>query len=389
MSRVLAVLAPGQGAQRKGFLAPWLDEPGIRAIIEQLADAAETNLVAAGTIMSDSDIADTAIAQPLLVAANLASAGALGSLPAATMYAGHSVGEFAAATLAGILDPATAMRLIAVRGRAMAAASRRQPSGMAAVLGGAEADVLTAIDRAGCVAANYNGAGQIVAAGTAAALDRLGAEPPVGARVRRLPVAGAFHTDLMRSAQITLAEEAEWVSPADSTSGVLSNQDGTLVTDGEAMLARLIAQVCQPVRWDACTNTLATLGVTAVIELAPGGTLTGMLRRSLPGLPAVALRSPDDLPAARELIAEHAEEIIGSAPSWRLLIAPEGGTVRIPETRTNPMLAVGDVVVHVATRSGQLAVAAAEPGRLIELLVHDGDPVSCGQPLARVGTDQS
>lgn len=388
---MLAVLAPGQGAQKQGFLQPWLDEPGFRDLLKQWGNAAETDLVAAGTILSDTDIADTAIAQPLIVAASLATAATLAPLPAATIFAGHSVGEFAASALAGMFSTDTAMRLIAVRGTAMAAASKDPKSGMVAVLGGEESVVLDAIERAGCIPANHNGAGQIVAAGTTAALDRLLAEPPAGARVRPLAVAGAFHTDLMATARVALAEESEWVNPTDSAFGVLSNRDGTLVTSGEQMLTRLIAQVCLPVRWDACTRTLAAMGVTAAIELAPAGTLTGLLRRSLPDVETVALRTPEDLPAARRLIAEHSAgpdgEIDPHVPAWRLLVAPAGGTVRIPAARDTDRLAAGEVVAHVATRTEELAVATVEAGRIIELLVHDGDPVSVGQPLVRVGSD--
>jgi [acyl-carrier-protein] S-malonyltransferase len=345
--------------------------------------------------MSDIDITDTSVAQPLIVAASLASAAALGPLPANTVFAGHSVGEFAACALAGLLHPDTAMRLIAVRGRAMAAASVTPASGMAAVLGGDEPAVLAGIERSGCVAANYNGAGQIVAAGSTTAVERLIADPPDGSRVRPLAVAGAFHTELMAPARVALAEEAEWVTATDSPTGVLSNRDGTLVTSGEEMLTRLISQVCQPVRWDACTRTLESMGVTAVIELAPAGTLTAMLKRALPGVRSVALRSPDDLEAAQHLIAEHGiagehgDELTGAVPGWRLLVAPAGGTVRIPQARHTTALAAGDVVAHVATRTEDLAVTVKEPGRLIELLVHDGDPVSSGQPVARISRERS
>lgn len=387
---MLAVLAPGQGAQKQGFLQPWLDEPGFRELLKQLGNAAETDLVEAGTILSDTDIARTEIAQPLIVAASLATAAALAPLPAATVFAGHSVGEFAASALAGMLSPDTAMRLIAARGKAMATASEDPKSGMVAVLGGDETVVLAAIEAAGCVPANHNGAGQIVAAGPAEALEKLLAAPPDGARVRPLAVAGAFHTDLMAPARVALAEEAEWVTPADSPFGVLSNRDGTLVTSGEDMVTRLISQVCQPVRWDACTRTLASMGVTAAIELAPAGTLTGLLRRSLPDVETVALKTPEDLPAARRLVAEHSIGDLGGAadtPNWRLLVAPAGGTVRIPDARDSDRLAAGDIVAHVATRTEEVAVTTAEPVRILELLVHDGDPVSPGQPLVRVGAD--
>lgn len=356
---MLAVLAPGQGAQREGFLAEWLTLPGFAERLGTLAEAAGVDLLAAGTIMSDEAISDTAVAQPLIVGAGLATLPELDAEPSC-LYAGHSVGEFTAAAAAGVIEPDVAIRLIAVRGSAMAKASKEQPSGMAALLGGEEAEVLGAISSAGCVAANFNGSRQIVAAGLREALDRLASAPPAGARVRPLAVAGAFHTDLMSSAREALAVAAAGVAPADCTGGVLSNRDGRLLTDGAEVLARLVDQVCLPVRWDACMRTLVALGVTAVIELPPAGTLSALIRRALPSVDVVTLRTPDDLAPARELVALHSTQPTGSTEGWRLLVAPEKGTVRLDD---------------VVSEAG---------GGLIELLVADGDPVSAGQPLARV-----
>lgn len=356
---MLVVLAPGQGAQRHGFLADWLELPGFRSRLDSLASGAEVDLASAGTELSDEAIADTTIAQPLIVGAGIAAAAELGVDPASCVLAGHSVGEFAAAAIAGMLDESAAMRLIGVRGRAMAQAAAAAPTGMAAVLGGDAAAVLAAIEAAGCVAANFNGAGQVVAAGRLEALERLSGTTPAGARMRPLAVAGAFHTDFMAPARDALAIAAADVAAHDGAGAVLSNRDGTLQTDGAQVLSRLVDQVCLPVRWDACMATMAALGVTAVIELPPAGTLTALVRRALPGLDAVALRSPDDLDAARELLAQHTTQP-SAAPGWRLLVAPEKGTVRLCD------------VVEQAGSS------------LIELLVADGDPVSAGQPLARV-----
>jgi [acyl-carrier-protein] S-malonyltransferase len=185
----------------------------------------------------------------------------------------------------------------------MAAASADPESGMAAVLGGDESEVIDAIARAGCVAANHNGAGQIVAAGTREAIATLAAAAPAGARVRPLPVAGAFHSPLMAPARAAVAEAAATVSPAEPTAAVLSNHDGARVTSGSELLAQLVDQTCRPVRWDRCMATLVTMGVTAVIELPPAGTLTAMIRRAAPDITTLALRSPDDVPAAHELIA--------------------------------------------------------------------------------------
>ncbi|HVW79497.1 MAG TPA: ACP S-malonyltransferase [Mycobacteriales bacterium] len=301
---MLAVLAPGQGAQRPGFLQEWLAVPAFAASLRTLARDADVDLVSAGTELPEERITDTAVAQPLIVGAGLAAFGCLDLDPATFVVAGHSVGEFTAAAAAGMITAADAMRLIRVRGAAMAQASSALPSGMAAVLGGEEHEVLAAIAAAGCDAANFNGAGQIVAAGPAEAVARLLAAPPAGSRVRPLPVAGAFHTRLMAQARDALAAAAARTEAAAAVGrGALSNLDGALLTSGRQVIDRLVEQVCLPVRWDACLATMSELGVTAVIELPPAGTLTALVRRALPGVETLALRTPEDLLAARELAA--------------------------------------------------------------------------------------
>ena len=222
--------------------------------------------------------------------------------------AGHSVGELAAGVLAGVLGADDAMRLVSVRGAAMAAASAIEPTGMTAVLGGDEEDVLAAIARHGLTPANVNGAGQIVAAGTLADLEAFAADPPAGARLRPLQVAGAFHTRYMAPAVAALREAAADVSVTDPAITLLSDADGAAVTTGKEWLERIVAQVAAPVRWDLCMKTMADLGVTALIELPPAGTLTGLARRGLPGVAQLALKTPDQLDAARDLIEEHLSE---------------------------------------------------------------------------------
>jgi len=310
---VLAILAPGQGAQREGFLSPWLELDGAAAHLRELSDAAGIDLVAAGTTMSDQQITDTAIAQPLIVAASLLTSRLLPSRPNSAVYAGHSVGEFATAALAGVLTDVEAMRLVATRGAAMAKASAAPRGGMTALLGGEADDVTAAIAAAGAQPANYNAKGQIVAAGTIEALDRLAVDPPAGARLRPLAVAGAFHTDLMAPARSAIADAAAGLDPADPHSAVLTNSDGSVVGSGAELLERLVTQVCLPVRWDLCMRTLGDLGVTAAIEVAPAGTLTALLKRDLPGVTTLALRSPADLDAARALIDEHGTELVDVA----------------------------------------------------------------------------
>jgi [acyl-carrier-protein] S-malonyltransferase len=386
---MLIITAPGQGAQTPGFLAPWLELPGVTERLGAASELTGCDLIAYGTTASADEIKDTAVAQPLLVAAAIVAAAALsdgepGAIPA-DATAGHSVGELGAGVLAGVLAESDAMRLVGVRGRAMAQASAAEPTGMTAVLGGDTETVLAAIARAGLTPANVNAAGQIVAAGTLDELAAFAAEPPPGARLRPLQVAGAFHTPFMAPAVAALRDAAAGTQVSDPAITLLSNADGAAVTTGKEWLERIIAQVAAPVRWDLCLATMADLGVTGFIELPPAGTLTGLAKRALPGVAQLALKTPDQLAAARDLINEHLSgpdaHGHGHLPEWRLVVAPTSGTFRSPAgtggARTTDL---GTVLA----RGGEKPVAAAWPAEIIEWLVEDGDPVSEGQPLVRI-----
>jgi [acyl-carrier-protein] S-malonyltransferase len=303
---VLVLVAPGQGAQTPGFLTPWLELPGATDRIAAWSDAIGLDLAHYGTKADADEIRDTAVAQPLLVAAGLLSAAALGDM-APGVVAGHSVGEFTAAAFAGVLDDTAALRLVRTRGLAMAEAAAITATGMSALLGGDPEVTVPHLEKLGLTAANVNGAGQIVAAGTLEQLAALEADKPEGVRrVVALKVAGAFHTHHMAPAVAKLEEAAKQLSPAAPTTRYVSNKDGQVVTDGAEVVARLVGQVANPVRWDLCMETFQELGATALIEVCPGGTLTGIAKRALPGVATVALKTPDDLDAARTLIAEHA-----------------------------------------------------------------------------------
>ncbi|MGC5011790.1 ACP S-malonyltransferase [Streptosporangium sp. DT93] len=305
---MLVIVAPGQGAQTPGFLGPWLDLPGVADRLTAWSDLIGLDLIACGTIADADEIRDTAVAQPLLVAAGLAVAEVLGASP--HIVAGHSVGEFTAAALAGVLTPEQALLLVRERGLAMAKAASVTETGMSAVLGGVEEEVLAAVAEKGLTAANVNGAGQIVIGGTLEQLAAFKAEPPARVRVIPLAVAGAFHTEHMASAVDRLREAAAEIGPtgpADPTVTLLSNRDGEAVASGTEFLERLVAQVASPVRWDACMATMAGLGATTMIELVPGGTLTGLAKRALRGVTAVALKTPDDLEAARAALGSNEE----------------------------------------------------------------------------------
>jgi [acyl-carrier-protein] S-malonyltransferase len=302
---VLALLSPGQGSQKPGFLTPWLDVPGAEARLRWWSALAGVDLRHLGTAADADEIKDTARTQPLLVAAALLAAAQL-PMDGVGVVAGHSVGELGAAALAGVLPAEAAIALAGLRGREMAAACALEPTGMSAVLGGDPAEVLAACERLGLHPANRNSAGQIVVAGALDALAKLAAEPPAKARVIALQVAGAFHTPFMAPAESALAEVADGVTADDPARTLLSNLDGSAVTSGREMVRRLVRQVTAPVRWDQCMHTLRELNVTGVIELPPAGTLAGLIKRELKGDGApeiVTLNTPDDLPAARDLIA--------------------------------------------------------------------------------------
>jgi [acyl-carrier-protein] S-malonyltransferase len=313
---VLAVLSPGQGSQKPGFLTPWLDVPGAQARLSWWSALAGVDLRHLGTDADADEIRDTARTQPLLVAAALLAAAEL-PLSDVAVVAGHSVGELGAAALAGVLPAEAAIALAGLRGREMAAACALEPTGMSAVLGGDPAEVLAAFERFGLHPANRNGAGQIVVAGQLDALAKLAADPPAKTRVIALQVAGAFHTPYMAPAEAALGRIAGGVTAADPARTLLSNLDGATVADGREMVGRLVRQVTAPVRWDLCMHRLRDLGVTGVVELPPAGTLAGLIKRELKGDGApeiVTLNTPDDLPAARDLIARIGGKTEGATP---------------------------------------------------------------------------
>jgi len=301
---VIVIVCPGQGSQTPGFLNPWVAEPRFRDHLSTLSEAAGIDLLAHGTVSDADTIRDTAVAQPLIVAAGLITLGAL--LPERrdriAGVAGHSVGELTAAAAAGILTEDDAMTVVTERGRAMADAAAEAATGMSAVIGADEAELLAQLAELGLEPANFNGGGQIVVAGDLGALDQLKQEPPAGARVIPLQVAGAFHTRYMGSAVERMRTATAGVTPSDPTLTIWTNHDGNAVSDGAAFVELLVGQVSSPVRWDKTMESLAAAGVTGIIEVAPAGALVGLAKRGLKGVPTVAVKTPDDLEAAFALI---------------------------------------------------------------------------------------
>jgi len=388
---VLVIVAPGQGAQTPGFLTPWLEDPTFASRFAWLSTVAGIDLAHYGTVADAETIRETQIAQPLLVATGLIAALELFPHPADAFshigaVAGHSVGEIAAAAGARAITAEQAMVLVRERGKAMAEASAATPTGMTAVLGGDREEVLASLERHGLTAANDNGPGQIVAAGTLEQLAAFADEPPAKARLIPLSVAGAFHTQHMEPAVGHLAALARSVSTHDPRTPVISNRDGQIVQDGREVVARIVGQIARPVRWDLCLETMSDLGVTGILEMPPAGTLTGIAKRALPGVDTFALKTPDQLDAARAFCAQHGEaSVIDTTPTWLMVVSPSKGTFHRSEDAGHArVLESGATLGDVASSRDSVEVRAPHGGQVVEWLVEDGDLVSPGQPLVRL-----
>lgn len=392
---MLIIVAPGQGSQSPGFLKPWLELPGFANRIDWLSAVADLDLAHYGTEADAETIRATDIAQPLIVATGLVAALALFPHPADAFgrvgaVAGHSVGELTAAAGARAITAEQAMVLVRERGRAMAAAAAGTETGMTAIMRADPEVVTEVLTQHGLTAANINGAGQVVAAGTRAQLDALMAAPPEGARLTSLPVAGAFHTEHMVPAVQAVAHLARAVSTHDPRTPVISNRDGHLVQDGRVLVSRLVEQISTPVRWDLCMETMADLGVTGVLEVPPAGTLTGLIRRTLPGVETFALKSPDQLDEARAFCDRHGEPSpVEGNPTWRLLVSPAKGIFSRCDSQVGDVLAEESVIGTISSLRDSTPVPAPYGGQIIEWLAEDGDLVSPGQPLVRLFPETS
>ena len=389
---MLVIVAPGQGAQTPGFLTPWLEDPTFVDRLRWLSAVCDVDLVHYGTQADAATIRDTAIAQPLLVGAGLVAAVSLFPQPSDAfrlidVAAGHSVGEVTAAAGVGVITAEQAMVFVRERGKAMAKAAAEHPTGMTAVLGGDPAEVLAAVERHGLTAANNNGPGQVVVAGTLADLQRFGDDAPPKTRLVPLQVAGAFHTHYVEHAVDLLGGYARAISTHDPRTRLLSNRDGAVVHDGREVLGRIVTQVSSPVRWDLCMQTLQDLGVTGMLEMPPAGTLTGIARRAMPGVETFALKTPDQLDDARAFVDKHADghAPLDGNPTWRLVVSPVKGIfAALPDAPHDATLAPGALVGTVRSRRADLPITAPHGGTVVEWLVEDGDPVAPGQPLVRL-----
>ena len=391
---MLAIVAPGQGAQTPGFLNPWMGESSFSERLDWMSAVSGLDLVHYGTDADADTIRDTAIAQPLLVAAGLLAALELFPHPADAfpfigVAAGHSVGEITAAAGVGVLSAEQALVFVRERGRAMAKASAARPTSMTAIIGGNPDEVLAALDEHGLTAANLNGTGQIVAAGTTEQLAALAANAPTRARLIPLSVAGAFHTEHMAPAVSRLARLARAISTHDPRTRLLSNTDGQVIHDGQEVLRRLVKQVASPVRWDLCLNAMRDLGVTGLLEMPPAGTLAGIAKRNLKGVDLFTLNTPDQLDDAHDFVRKHGGSAsstpINSNPTWRLVVSPaKGQFTRTEDIEADSVLPSYSTIGVVTNRRDEIPVSAPHGGIVVEWLVENGDPVSPGQPLVRL-----
>ena len=307
---MIVVVCPGQGSQTPGFLAPWLEIPEFKSSIQLMQNASGIDLVSHGTISDADTIRDTAVAQPLIVAAGVATMQTLLQGKSAheagiAGVSGHSVGEITAAVVSGVFDAETGIKFVNERGQAMAKAAALEPTSMAAILGGDQSEVEAKLAELELEPANYNGSGQIVAAGSVAAINELQANPLAGTRVIPLQVAGAFHTRFMKPAVETLRAYSQTVAIQDPTVKLWCNNGGREVSSGSEFVELLVNQVSSPVRWDLCMEAMVEAGVTALIELAPAGTLVGLAKRAMPGIETLAVKTPENLEAALSLINNH------------------------------------------------------------------------------------
>ncbi len=308
---MIVVVCPGQGSQTPGFLAPWLELPTFKSSLLAMQEASGIDLVGHGTVSDADTIRDTAVAQPLIVGAGVAALNALldgrsAAEAGISGVAGHSVGEITAAVVSGVFDAETGIKFVNERGQAMAKAAALEVTSMAAVLGGEQNEVEAKLAELELEPANYNGSGQIVAAGSYAAIAELQASPLAGTRVIPLQVAGAFHTRFMKPAVDVLSSYSKTIQINDPSISLWSNNGGSLITSGSEFVELMVNQVSSPVRWDLCMKAMVDAGVTALIELAPAGTLVGLAKRAMPGIETLAVKTPENLEAALSLINNHA-----------------------------------------------------------------------------------
>jgi [acyl-carrier-protein] S-malonyltransferase len=305
---MICIAAPGQGSQAPGFLAPWLEIPVFKEQIEKASAVLGIDLIHYGTVADADAIRDTKIAQPLIVAAGIASYEALkqslGEALVVSATAGHSVGEVTAAYVSGVFDSDNALKFVQQRGNEMAAAAALTPSSMAAVVGGELEAVVAHLESVGLFAANYNGAGQVVAAGSKELIEALVAAPPAGSRVIALQVAGAFHTSFMEPAKPALADFAKELDVKDPEISIWTNNDGQLVESGQKYLELMVNQVSNPVRWDKTMESMQRANVSMMVELLPAGALSGIAKRAMPNTVAIALKTPADLDKVAEAIGK-------------------------------------------------------------------------------------
>ncbi len=306
---MLALVAPGQGSQSVGMLAPWVADSQTKDLVESWSELISVDLLKLGQLGTAEEIKSTDIAQLLIFITSYLSSLALdlrNAKDSSIVYAGHSVGEFAAYSLAGTFEVDQALRLVAKRGQAMLSATKVfSKTGMSAVLGGNKEEVLSYLREFDLIPANINSNGQIIAAGSLENLERLSSSPLEGTRIRPLEVSAAFHTKFMEPAVSQFTEIFKTLSVNSPRQIVLSNKNGERLSKPTDIMENLIQQVISPVRWDLCQAKMVELGVTGMLELAPGGTLCGIAKKEIPNVETFAIKSPEDIQGANDFIRKH------------------------------------------------------------------------------------
>ena len=306
---MLAVVAPGQGSQSVGMLSPWVTDSKDKELVDSWSSLISVDLLKLGQSGNSEEIKSTDNAQLLIFITSILSSLNLDLKNAkdqSIIFAGHSVGEFAAYSIAGTFEVDQALKIVARRGQSMLAATNAfSKTGMSAVLGGNNDEVISYLREFNLIPANINSNGQIIAAGTLENLDRLANTPPAGTRVRPLEVSAAFHTKYMEPAISRFKEIFRDLNTNSPSQIILSNKNGEELNKSTDIIENLINQVISPVRWDLCQAKMVELGVTGMLELAPGGTLCGIAKKEIPSVETFAIKSPEDIQSANDFIRKH------------------------------------------------------------------------------------
>lgn len=307
---MLAIIAPGQGSQSQKMLENWLTDEKIKNYVDEISKALNFDFAYYGISAKEEEINQTQNTQPLLVLNALISFDKLNlnSLQSKRMvFAGHSVGEIVSYCLSGIISKSDALKISILRGKSMSNnLDYQNKTGMAAILGETDSSLTNLIDSFDLQIANKNSSQQIVVGGLIENINNLIDSKPNGIRIIKLSVSAAFHTNFMAKSLQLFQNSIENFDFKDPVNSIISNFDGLEITKGKEAKEKLIGQLTNSVRWDLCQKKFVEMGVTGILELCPGGVLTGISKRENPKIETFAIKNPFDISNANEFIARHA-----------------------------------------------------------------------------------